>query len=133
MQETLNIPLLPNASAELLSQVPPVSSEDCLIVSYPRSGNTWVRFLLANLLEESRYPLSFQQMEERIPSIHQRKDWNRIRTIPSPRFIKSHMPYSSKYKKAIYIVRDGRDVMVSAYHYFYFPIKISFLDFLWVS
>ena len=40
------------------------------------------------------------------------------------------MPYTPDYKKVIYIIRDGRDVMVSAYHYYYFPIKISFLDFL---
>jgi hypothetical protein len=130
MQGTLNIPVLPNASIELQQKVPPISPEDCLIVSFPRSGNTWVRFLLANLLENSRYPLTFKQMQKKIPSIHHKKQWDKLRSMSKPRYIKSHMPYSPDYEKVIYIVRDGRDVMVSAYNYYYSSNRISFLDFL---
>jgi hypothetical protein len=130
MQGTLNISVLPNASIKLQQKIPPISPEDCLIVSFPRSGNTWVRFLLANLLEDSRYPLTFKQMQNKIPSIHCKKQWDRIRTMTEPRYIKSHMPYCTDYQKVIYVVRDGRDVMVSSYNYYYSSNQISFLDFL---
>jgi estrone sulfotransferase len=126
----LKIPVLQNASPQLLAQVPPIFSDDCLIVSYPRSGNIWVRFLIANLLENSRYPLSFRQMERYIPDIHCKNDWDRIRSKSENRILKSNMPYDPDYKKVIYIVRDGRDVMVSAYHYYFLQLEISFLDFL---
>jgi hypothetical protein len=69
-------------------------------------------------------------MQNLVPDIHNKKDWERIPKMSSPRFIKSHMPYDPDYKKVIYIVRDGRDVMVSAYNYYYSRHQISFLDFL---
>jgi hypothetical protein len=130
MQGTLNIPVLPNAAGTLKKNVPSITPQDYMIVSYPRSGNTWVRFLLANLLEDSRYPLNFQQMQNRVPSIHSNDECRKIPVISSPRFIKSNMPYEPEYKKVIYIVRDGRDVMVSAYNYYFSSNQISFLDFL---
>ena len=130
MQGILNIPLLPNAANRLEKLVPSISSNDYMIVSYPRSGNTWVSFLLANLLEDSRYPLNFQQVQNRVPSIHSNNEFRKAPVMSGPRFIKSHMPYDPEYKKVIYIVRDGRDVMVSTYNYYFSTNQISFLDFL---
>jgi hypothetical protein len=41
----------------------------------------------------------------------------RIYNLPSPRILKTHSVYRRGIKKAIYLVRDGRDVLVSYYHY----------------
>ncbi|MCS3678774.1 hypothetical protein GGP72_003052 [Salinibacter ruber] len=87
---------------------------DTFIVSYPKSGNTWVRFLLANAL----YPeaeVDFHSIHELIPEVG--KEDMRRSGLPNPRLLKSHAPYQPDYPRVIYIVRDGRDVYTSYYHY----------------
>ncbi len=41
-----------------------VRPDDTFIVSYPRSGNTWTRFLIANLLHPQE-PVTFANIERR--------------------------------------------------------------------
>jgi hypothetical protein len=89
--------------------------EDVLLVSYPKSGNTWVRFLIANLVHSSQ-PVSFLNIESVIPSIYILPD-RKLRRFPSPRILKSHECYMPRYRRVIYIVRDPRDVAVSYYYY----------------
>ena len=53
-----------------------VYPDDTLVVSYPRSGNTWTRFLIANL----RYPnleVDFTNIEKLIPDM----TWQFLTTI----------------------------------------------------
>jgi hypothetical protein len=88
--------------------------DDIFLVSYPKSGNTWIRFLLANLLA-AKNPVTYESLEDYIPSLHRSKE--RINQFRRPRIIKSHFPFYYIYPKSIYIVRDGRDALVSFYHY----------------
>jgi hypothetical protein len=92
-----------------------VFPDDTFIVSYPRSGNTWTRFLIANLLHRDE-PVTFANIDRLIPDIHAvpRKV---LRTTPRPRVIKSHEYFDLRYPQVIYIVRDPRDVAVSYYHF----------------
>jgi hypothetical protein len=90
-----------------------VLPDDLFIVSYPKSGNTWTRFLLGNLIYHDE-PVTFRNVESRIPSIYIFSDRQLMRL---PRIFKSHDCFDPRYKKIIYIVRDPRDVTVSAYHY----------------
>ncbi len=86
---------------------------DIFIVSYPKSGNTWTRFLLGNLIYENE-PITFANVEDRVPSLYLYSS-RKLRKLP--RILKSHDCFDPRYKTVIYIVRDPRDVLVSAYHY----------------
>ncbi len=92
-----------------------VYPEDTLLVSYPRSGNTWTRFLICNLLYTDK-PATFLTIDAKIPSIYEYTD-RELRHLPRPRILKSHEYFDPLYKKVIYIVRDPRDVAVSSYHF----------------
>lgn len=92
-----------------------VYEDDTFMVSYPRSGNTWSRFLVGNLLFTEE-PTNFLNLEPRMPDIHSRSDWL-LRGVPRPRYLKSHECFEPRYKRVIYIVRDPRDVAVSFYHF----------------
>jgi hypothetical protein len=88
--------------------------DDVLIVSYPKSGNTWARFLIGNLIHEDD-PVTFANVESKMPSIYLNEEL--LRDAPRPRFLKSHEYFDPRYKRVIYFVRDPRDVAVSYYHF----------------
>lgn len=92
-----------------------VFPDDVFLVSYPRSGNTWTRFLIANLIYPGD-PVTFANIESRVPEIYLWRDRD-LRRLPRPRILKSHEYFDPRYKKVIYIARDPRDVAVSVYHY----------------
>ena len=92
-----------------------VYPDDTFLVSYPRSGNTWTRFLVCNLINPDD-PVNFAELESRIPEIYYVTD-HALRAFPRPRVIKSHECFDPLYKKIIYILRDPRDVLISYYEY----------------
>jgi Sulfotransferase domain len=92
-----------------------VFPDDIFLVSYPRSGNTWTRFLIGNLLKPDD-PVSFANIETCIPEIYFNPD-RILRSLPRPRLLKSHECFQPLYKRVIYITRDPRDVAVSFYHH----------------
>ena len=93
----------------------PTFPDDTFIVSYPKSGNTWTRFLVASLIHNEE-PMTFLKADKVIPSIDSQSR-KYFKTLTRPRVIKSHFPFDQNYKRVIYIVRDPKDVAVSQYHY----------------
>src|SRR5437764_8516320 len=89
--------------------------DDTFIVSYPRSGNTWTRFLVANLVHTDQ-PVTFANIERIIPDCEAVSS-RFLKKTPRPRIIKSHEYFDPRYKKVIYIVRDPRDVVLSYYDF----------------
>ncbi len=94
------------------------------LVSFPKSGNTWVRFLLANLFKrDQNLTVDFENINNFMPTNHD-EDFTRISHLfvdNTPIFIKEHsnyydMPYRN-FKKAIYIYRDGFDSLYSYWHF----------------
>ncbi len=92
-----------------------VYPDDVFLVSYPRSGNTWTRFLVGNLISQND-PVTFSNIESRIPEIYFNPD-RELRALPRPRMLKSHECFQPQYPHVIYIVRDPRDVAISFYHH----------------
>jgi hypothetical protein len=92
-----------------------VYPDDVFLVSYPRSGNTWTRFLVGNLIHQDE-SVTFTNIELRIPEIYFNPD-RAMRALPRPRMLKSHECFQPQYPHVIYIVRDPRDVAVSFYHH----------------
>ena len=89
--------------------------DDVWLVSYPKSGNTWTRFLIANLIAGDR-TVDWSNIEQVVPDLYISRD-PLLRRLPRPRFIKSHEPYRPEYRRVLLIVRDPRDVAVSYFHF----------------
>ena len=92
-----------------------VSESDVFITSYPKSGNTWVRFLVANMLHPDG-STDFYNINRRVPDIYTLPD-HKLSEIESPRYLKSHEYFDPRYPKVLYVVRDVRSVAVSYFHH----------------
>lgn len=92
----------------------PVRPADILLASYPKSGNTWMRFLIANLLHPDR-EVGLGNLHQLVldPEVSVKRDFDRA---SRPRFIKTHSSFDPRYRRVIYVVRDPRDVALSQYH-----------------
>jgi hypothetical protein len=86
--------------------------QDVFIASYPRSGSTWLRFVLLEIL--SGKSAGFENVNELIPEIGTQRHGAAL-LQGGGRLIKTHEQYRREYQRAVYLVRDPRDVMLSAY------------------
>lgn len=100
---------------------------DAFLASYPKSGRTWFRYILAQYfarLAEGDGALDLHQMFQVVPNY----DLDPVRGIPGFRYGKrrsevplilvTHLPYSRSLflnRPVIFMVRDPRDVIVSAF------------------
>lgn len=92
-----------------------VFPDDVFIVSYPKSGNTWIRFLIANLVYPDKSP-DFRNINELIPD-PEALSKRHLAKMARPRIIKTHQYFHPGYRKIIFVVRDPRDVAVSLYYF----------------
>ncbi len=89
-----------------------VHSTDVVLAAYPRSGSTWCRFTMFEILTGR---------ESEFGAVNSGLSGPRVRATALPvlpdegRLLVSHEAYREEYKKAIYLVRDGRDVLLSEY------------------
>ncbi|KAI5715415.1 hypothetical protein M8J77_015580 [Diaphorina citri] len=116
-----------------------VRPDDVWLVSFPRTGSTWAQEMVwllghdldyegAKVFGQIRNPL----LELTALVANDPGDWKNeipnsvdyVQTLASPRFIKTHLPYSLLPKqiatvkpKIIYVARNPKDVCVSYYHY----------------
>jgi hypothetical protein len=87
---------------------------DVFVGSYPRSGSTWLRFMMLEIL--AGQSSGFSNTNEMLPDVG--KHLTGALVLPGKgRFIKTHEAFRPEYKKAIYLVRDPRDVALSEFAY----------------
>ncbi len=94
-------------------------TDDIFIVSYPKSGTTWMQMILYQLTTPGQ--MDFEHINEVSPWLESVLLFPdpKFNELPSPRLIKSHWDYSKIPKfpcRYIYIARDGRDAAVSFFH-----------------
>lgn len=99
------------------------AADDIYLVSYPKSGNTWLRFLLSNAIKlhyQIDREVNFFTIQEIIPGAEASrniKEYGPFGKYDFPRILKSHNSYNPYFLRVVLLVRDPRDVIVSHYHY----------------
>src|SRR6266700_582516 len=89
---------------------------DIFIVSYPKSGTTWMQMIVYQLLTDGN--MNIPHISSFIPHLEAGVSPERLAARPDPRILKSHLPYRQIPKgngKYIYLLRNGLDVAVSYY------------------
>src|SRR5580704_1717527 len=83
-----------------------------ILGSYPRSGSTWLRFVLYEIL--SGESSSFDKVNAGLLGI---SDYQHAPGLlpENGRFIGTHEPYRPAYRRGVYLVRDVRDVALSEF------------------
>lgn len=98
-----------------------IRPSDVFLVAYPKSGTTWLGFMLANVINAAQEELNLRNAWDIVPDINGSYfgdgNLDRYEHLSDPRFFLVHSPYDPALKRVVYIMRDPRDVMVSYYHY----------------
>lgn len=107
----------------LLKAIDEQISDLTYLASYPRSGNTWMRFLLADIMlqqmgYESNTKLPFP-VAALVPDMHQPNESD-VELSPLINLIKTHNEYNDQQNKSIYLFRNPADSLVS---YYYFHLR----------
>lgn len=96
---------------------------DVYVVTYLKSGTTWMQVILYNMLTDG--DMNFDHIYDVSPwpknQAFKNEPVEKINQMPSPRILKSHESYeefdASMKGKIVYVYRDGKDVAVSLYHH----------------
>lgn len=113
---------LPNKVWLYGSGIVSLRKTDIILASFPKSGNTWVRFFFCNLIamnELSDATIDFKTLDMTMPELGVNSllpPWP-YRSVP--RIVKTHRPFWPVFsgKRSILVIRDPRDVMVSYFHF----------------
>ncbi|MDP9254389.1 MAG: sulfotransferase domain-containing protein [Verrucomicrobiota bacterium] len=91
------------------------SAKDIFLVGYPKSGNAWVQNLVAGLLYGADPSLAPDSLiQELVPDIHYQRSYKRF---SAPMVFKSHHLPRPDFRRVIYLLRDGRDAVISELHH----------------
>jgi hypothetical protein len=89
-----------------------LSPTDIFLGSYPKSGITWTRFVLFEML--SGMHAGFKSVNQLMTGVGQHT--KALRLLPGGgRLVSTHEQYRKDYRRAIYVVRDARDVLLSEF------------------
>jgi len=101
--------------------------DDVFVVTYPKSGTTWVQEIVWQIFNEGQ--VTSDHIMQRVPFLEAgtsaRFPQPNYNTLPSPRIVKTHLPYNIVPKSAnednkckyIYIARNPKDVAVSRFKF----------------
>lgn len=86
--------------------------DDIFVASYPRSGSTWSRLIIANIFFNE---VTFNNINDFLPEYYSSNESKFLNK--KFRIIKAHDYFDHRFKKVVYIVRDPREVLVSSYYF----------------
>lgn len=89
-----------------------IREADVFLASYPRSGSTWLRFMMYEVL--TRRPADFDVVNHAIPYVGGHHRAPGLLT-DGGRVIKTHELYRASSYRTVYLVRDVRAVLPSMY------------------
>ena len=97
-----------------LHRIDDIEPEDISIIGFPKSGHTWFN----NLLVGTVFGIDVRNIPQSIINvfIFPLRD-GYYRRYQTPSYFKSHLLPQPYHRRVVYLIRDGRDVMVSYYHY----------------
>lgn len=92
--------------------------DDILLPSFPKSGNTWVRFFFCNLISLTEWggrTVDFELLDATMPELGVDNLLKRWTHDVIPRVVKTHRNRWPVFagRRAVLVIRDPRDVMVS--------------------
>ena len=98
-----------------------VRPTDVFVATFPKCGTTWTQQIVHGL--RTRGSMDFEEISFAVPFIdNSNLDGTDIHApqAAEPRAFKTHLPWSDVPKggKYIYVMRDPRDALVSAYHFY---------------
>uniref|UniRef100_T1II81 Sulfotransferase domain-containing protein n=1 Tax=Strigamia maritima TaxID=126957 RepID=T1II81_STRMM len=138
--------LLPKHAPEVLQTLKSFKArdDDIYVVTFPKTGTTWLQeivYLIMNDVDCEKaksttrdrvFPYLEMNMME-LPPEFQLNEVDSVENLPSPRLIKSHLPYCllppeavAKKSKFLYVSRNAKDTMIS---YFHFALNIFWMKF----
>ncbi len=103
-----------------------VRESDIFVVGYPKSGTTWMEFLLIHALLEKKHPdrVNFRTQHGYVPDLSGLGPADRVFLWPyaarrDPRVFFTHCPFNRDLANAhiLYVLRDPRDVLVSYWYH----------------
>jgi len=94
-----------------------------ILTSTPKSGNTWIRFIFANIIslqEMDGGVINYHKLEEMLPDEAWQEDMCKpwiFKTIPC--IVKTHKPYKKIYDhfNKFFVYRNPLDTLISQYYY----------------
>lgn len=88
---------------------------DVFIVGFPRSGHTWFQNLVAGVVFGVDPEFAHDSLiQDLVPDVHYKQYFKRYGPIA---YFKSHALPTKGYRRVVYLLRDGRDAMVSYWHF----------------
>ena len=84
---------------------------DIFVCGWPKSGNTWCQRLFSGVVWGLDTKVLTDQLAQFLqPDVHYKPYYYRFGT---PTLFKSHLPPQPEYRRVIFLIRDGRDALVS--------------------
>ncbi|XP_055691164.1 luciferin sulfotransferase-like [Lutzomyia longipalpis] len=126
-----------------------VRPDDVWVITYPKCGTTWTQEMVWQICNNLDYEGGKEKLSIRFPyleigclmsrEIPDMDEITRLNNMPSPRYIKSHLPahllppqiWTVK-PKIVYVARNCKDTAISWYHHYvnFQHYKQSFSDFM---
>jgi hypothetical protein len=89
----------------------PDPNRDAFLASYPRSGNTWMRAVVFEVVS-GRPAASLLDLDVAVPDAHDPPERRRM-TATDRRVVKTHVMHRQAFARALYILRDPVDAIES--------------------